>query len=311
MIANTVDSLHPTHHTHDVDGIAWEHMTTTDPATTMLGAAGHILTITTDDSPADGPQGWLWSVDSPQHGLVVDRRPAPDMTDALRMASQVVSADYRPIPGGALGQTFEALDVTVRWIGGARLDTAVVGWLVSWGPRPIGHGYQFDVHEMVATYRDQTWVHYVEWLHSGCVYHLVGPDGVDVILPNVASQDHVLVYATQVVTTAPRESSTPASAPVLPDVDQEPAADDAPQETSLPAHVLGELDTVTDEIVEMVLELVDGFTADGERVDWVDIWERLDRYTLADGRGIDSGDSLISPALEAIKRRVRAARKAS
>lgn len=65
---------------------------------------------------------------------------------------------------------------------------------------------------------------------------------------------------------------------------------------------------ITDELVQQAADIVDGWYPDG-RIDWEDIYDRLERRTLDDGRGIDLGTDLGSPALTALKRRVRAARR--
>jgi hypothetical protein len=65
---------------------------------------------------------------------------------------------------------------------------------------------------------------------------------------------------------------------------------------------------VTEDLVERTVDIVDGWYSEG-RIDWENVWDRLEKQTLDDGRGIDLGDDLGSPALTALKRRVRAARK--
>lgn len=65
---------------------------------------------------------------------------------------------------------------------------------------------------------------------------------------------------------------------------------------------------VTDELVQQTVDIVDGWYPEG-RIDWGDVFDRLERRTLDDGRGIDLGTDLGSPALTALKRRVREARK--
>ncbi|MDN3259609.1 hypothetical protein QWJ26_07225 [Streptomyces sp. CSDS2] len=62
---------------------------------------------------------------------------------------------------------------------------------------------------------------------------------------------------------------------------------------------------ITDEIVEMTVSVVDGWYQ-GSRIDWTDVLERVERYTLEDGRGIDFGTDWTSPAITHLKRRVRA-----
>ncbi|MFD8648675.1 hypothetical protein [Streptomyces mirabilis] len=65
---------------------------------------------------------------------------------------------------------------------------------------------------------------------------------------------------------------------------------------------------VTDELVQMTVSIVDGWYNEGD-VDWENVWDRLEKQTLDDGRGIDLGENLGSAALRALQRRVRAARK--
>lgn len=63
---------------------------------------------------------------------------------------------------------------------------------------------------------------------------------------------------------------------------------------------------VTDELVSMAIEIVDGWYQ-GNTVDWEDVLDRLDGQTLEDGRTIDFGNSTVTPAVGALKRRVRKA----
>lgn len=65
---------------------------------------------------------------------------------------------------------------------------------------------------------------------------------------------------------------------------------------------------VTGELVQAAVDIVDGWYPEG-RVDWEDVFDRLEGRTLEDGRGIDLGEDLGSPALVTLKRRVRAARR--
>lgn len=67
-------------------------------------------------------------------------------------------------------------------------------------------------------------------------------------------------------------------------------------------------DDVTEELVQQAVDVVDGWYAE-RRIDWEDVYDRLEKHTLEDGRGIDLGGDLGSPALVALKRRVREARK--
>jgi hypothetical protein len=65
---------------------------------------------------------------------------------------------------------------------------------------------------------------------------------------------------------------------------------------------------VTDELVGMAYEICDGWYQD-TRIDWENVLERMDKQTLADGRGIDWGDDWLSPAIKELKRRVRKMRQ--
>lgn len=67
-------------------------------------------------------------------------------------------------------------------------------------------------------------------------------------------------------------------------------------------------DDVTDELVRIAVDIVDGWYSEG-RIDWEDVFDRIERSPLDDGREIDLGTDLGSAALTALKRRVRAARK--
>ncbi|MFE6000232.1 hypothetical protein ACFQ6C_25785 [Streptomyces sp. NPDC056454] len=68
-------------------------------------------------------------------------------------------------------------------------------------------------------------------------------------------------------------------------------------------------DDVTDELVQITVDIVDGWYPEG-RIDWEDVYDRIERGGgLDDGRRIDMGTDLASPALTALKRRVRAARR--
>ncbi|MFD4538358.1 hypothetical protein [Streptomyces bauhiniae] len=66
---------------------------------------------------------------------------------------------------------------------------------------------------------------------------------------------------------------------------------------------------ITDEIVEMTVSVVDGWYQ-GNRIDWTDVLERVERYKLEDGRGIDFGTDWTSPAINRLKSRVRAVLRA-
>lgn len=61
---------------------------------------------------------------------------------------------------------------------------------------------------------------------------------------------------------------------------------------------------VTPEIIEIVQGIVEGWYDEG-RIDWEDVWDRVERTYLDDGRGIDMGTDLGSPAILKIKREIR------
>ncbi|MCC3766490.1 hypothetical protein [Streptomyces sp. UNOC14_S4] len=64
------------------------------------------------------------------------------------------------------------------------------------------------------------------------------------------------------------------------------------------------VENVTDEILEMVQGIVEGWYNEGP-IDWGDVWDRLEKYRLDDGRGIDMGGDMSSPAMQKIKREIR------
>jgi hypothetical protein len=61
---------------------------------------------------------------------------------------------------------------------------------------------------------------------------------------------------------------------------------------------------VTDEVMEIVRGIVEGWYDEG-RIDWEDVWDRMEKSVLDDGRGIDMGDDLESPAQRKIKKEIR------
>lgn len=67
-------------------------------------------------------------------------------------------------------------------------------------------------------------------------------------------------------------------------------------------------DEVTEEILEMALEIVDGWYQ-GRAIDWDDVWARLDGSELADCSELLLSEDLTAPALRKIKRYVNNARK--
>ncbi|MEV7675069.1 hypothetical protein [Streptomyces sp. NPDC088752] len=60
-------------------------------------------------------------------------------------------------------------------------------------------------------------------------------------------------------------------------------------------------DDVTEEMVEIVSEKVNGWYSEG-RIDWQDVWERADGARLEDGSLLDLGTDLGSQALKRLKR---------
>ncbi|MFI9271810.1 hypothetical protein ACIGXM_13985 [Kitasatospora sp. NPDC052896] len=63
-------------------------------------------------------------------------------------------------------------------------------------------------------------------------------------------------------------------------------------------------DDVTDELVEMAFEICDGWYQN-TRIDWENVLERMEKYGMGDGRGLDWGTEMSTPAIEQLKRRVR------
>lgn len=66
---------------------------------------------------------------------------------------------------------------------------------------------------------------------------------------------------------------------------------------------------VTREVVQVACEIVDGwYPSQGhspQRIDWMDVWDRLDGTELADGSVLDLGDNLLDPSLQELKRAVK------
>lgn len=61
---------------------------------------------------------------------------------------------------------------------------------------------------------------------------------------------------------------------------------------------------VTEEIRQLFYDAVDGWYPTG-RIDWHDLLDRVDGAELKDGTILDLGDSMVSPAIRAIKGYVR------
>jgi hypothetical protein len=61
---------------------------------------------------------------------------------------------------------------------------------------------------------------------------------------------------------------------------------------------------VTEEVLDLVKGIVEGWYNEGP-IDWEDVWDRMDKRVLEDGRGIDMGEDLGSPAIRKIQREIR------
>ncbi|MGW3274498.1 hypothetical protein ACWDFH_23960 [Streptomyces kronopolitis] len=60
---------------------------------------------------------------------------------------------------------------------------------------------------------------------------------------------------------------------------------------------------VTNEVLKIVKGIVEGWYNSGS-VDWEDVWDRMEKSQLDDGRGVDMGTDLDSPAIRKIKREI-------
>lgn len=58
---------------------------------------------------------------------------------------------------------------------------------------------------------------------------------------------------------------------------------------------------VTEEVLVVAQGIIEGWYDEGP-IDWEDVWDRMDKAVLADGRGIDMGGDLNSAAQRKIKR---------
>lgn len=61
---------------------------------------------------------------------------------------------------------------------------------------------------------------------------------------------------------------------------------------------------VTPEILEIVRGIVEGWYNEG-RIDWEDVWDRVEKSQLDTGQGIDMGTDLLSPAIKEIQKKIR------
>jgi hypothetical protein len=73
-------------------------------------------------------------------------------------------------------------------------------------------------------------------------------------------------------------------------------------------HKIESVSDVTDEIVMYAVDIVDGWYSEG-RVDWPDVWDRLDGSELDSGDVLDLGEDLLSPGLVALKNAVKRVRR--
>lgn len=62
---------------------------------------------------------------------------------------------------------------------------------------------------------------------------------------------------------------------------------------------------VTDEVLEIAWDKVEGWHMDGPGIDWEDVWDRMDGASLDDGRRIDMGGTMDSPAMKKIQKEMR------
>lgn len=65
---------------------------------------------------------------------------------------------------------------------------------------------------------------------------------------------------------------------------------------------------VTPEIITLIKSLVESHYDEGP-IEWEDVWDRVEKRRLDDGRGIDMGQDLGSPAIKKIKKEIRAWRR--
>lgn len=74
---------------------------------------------------------------------------------------------------------------------------------------------------------------------------------------------------------------------------------------TLPDYEVRTVEDVTPEIIEIVQGIVEGWYDEG-RIDWEDVWDRVERQQLDDGRGIDMGTDLSSPPIKKIRKEILA-----
>lgn len=62
---------------------------------------------------------------------------------------------------------------------------------------------------------------------------------------------------------------------------------------------------LTEEILRAAEDVHDGYFADERRVDWEELWDRLDGYYLEDQSRIDLPSDLESPVFAALKKHLK------
>lgn len=72
-------------------------------------------------------------------------------------------------------------------------------------------------------------------------------------------------------------------------------------------HSLREVESVTQEVLDMVETITDGWFSD-VRIDWEEVWDRLEGYELEDGSYPEIPD-MDNPAIRKIKKYIRDLRK--
>lgn len=65
---------------------------------------------------------------------------------------------------------------------------------------------------------------------------------------------------------------------------------------------------VTEEILNAAESIFDGWYADEPRIDWEDFLDRLEGIPLDNGTRLDLGRDMMSPAIKAIQKHIRAYR---
>lgn len=65
-----------------------------------------------------------------------------------------------------------------------------------------------------------------------------------------------------------------------------------------------EASQVTEEVMQAARDIVEGWYNEG-RVDWENVWDRMDGTTLNDGSRLDLGGQTDTPAMRKIQRQIR------